>query len=562
MPEIRELLLQDHMGASLFRLPGWGKLASKLKLALRRFVVLTASSPLRFLYKAAYRFHLRYALRTLKQLQGVRSIYVARGVASGDILYGVSDIDLVVLGDWSDTEHAQVMAKLRELSALSPLFDASLWQHAHSVSAMQSLYATDFYYQFRFDQGRTQWKLLHGEDVLASLPPAPPERVSGGYYMDIRNWWDTFTKSALGSGVTAQDRIFRHSIAYKAAAEIVNKALAIDDGFIDHSRKAGIEKALARSSGADHDFLRRLKRGEQDRHLRFEGDIQQETLQFILRTLERVNRRIAGTPGFDSLVGAVTFDAPADEVFRTPEAVTRAKEVIKQVKRAWSGYRGAALVPSVSFFNLDDLMLLIAVDPSEVPSVRQLRELCRVHAQTSSRARQRVAVSLLLGEGAYQLETVSYLELWHLVVCPAANPDIFSLLSSPGFVLDGNPWPSTTPPLWSRFAGALIEEEIGVRRTAMAKPASVDSLSSLELIRNVWRGLQLEIIERSTRTGHALIPLTPPAIQRALSVVGFPDQRVLEQLCDSYRAELEGQVTDVKVLLPELMALFSAPPRH
>lgn len=557
MAEIRELLLEDHMGASLFRLPGWGRMASALKLALRRFVVLTAGTPLRFFYRAAYRIHVRYALRKLKQLPGVRSIYVARGVASGDILYGVSDIDLVVLGDWSDAEHAQVMSVLRRLSATSPLFDASLWQHAHAVSAMRDLYATDFYYQFRFDQGRTQWKLLHGEDVLASLPPIPVDRVAGGYYMDVRNWWDAFTKSALGTGVTARDSIFQHSIAYKAAAEIVNKALALEDGSIEHARQKGIEKALARAAGADREFLTRLRVSAEKRHLSFSGDIRQETLQFILRTLETINLKIADTPAFAPLVDSMSVDAPVEEIFRTTAANEQISEVLGHVKRNWSGYQGAAVVPSVSFFNLDGLILLIKVDPADLPHVRQLRELCGMYARASSKLRQRVALSLLLQEGAYQIESVSYLELWHLVISPAANPDIFSLLSTGDFAIDGAPQTWSRTPVWTKFAGALIEEEITVRRAAMVKPNAGGSLSSLELVRNIWRQLQLEVIERSTKAGQAFIPLTPEAVQRALLAAGFPGIPALDRLLKCYRAELEGQTSDVQPLIAEIMAVLA-----
>src|SRR5229473_2826341 len=98
MPEIRELIVQDHMGASLFRLPGWGRLASRLKLLLRRIVVFTSIWPLTVFYAAIYKLHVWYATRILKSLPSVRAIYLIRGAASSEIVFGVSDIDMVVLG--------------------------------------------------------------------------------------------------------------------------------------------------------------------------------------------------------------------------------------------------------------------------------------------------------------------------------------------------------------------------------------------------------------------------------------------------------------------------------
>ncbi len=72
------------MGARLFRLPGWGRIASNIKLFIRRCVVESARiPPLDAFYKAIYRVHVSYALRCLKTLPHTRSIYVARGVATG-----------------------------------------------------------------------------------------------------------------------------------------------------------------------------------------------------------------------------------------------------------------------------------------------------------------------------------------------------------------------------------------------------------------------------------------------------------------------------------------------
>ncbi len=116
-------------------------------------------------------------LRCCDGSRNMRAIYATRGVASGEIVPGVSDIDLVVIGDWDEEEHSGVVTALRRLSHLSPLYDGLLWQSAHSLTTFHSLYETDFFYQCRFDQGRSEWKLLHGDDVVAGLP-----RCSRGTY--------------------------------------------------------------------------------------------------------------------------------------------------------------------------------------------------------------------------------------------------------------------------------------------------------------------------------------------------------------------------------------------
>ncbi|MBV8895676.1 MAG: hypothetical protein JO051_04125 [Acidobacteriaceae bacterium] len=564
MPEIRELILRDHMGASLFRLPVWGKLACKLKLALRRFVVATGGSFLAVFYHAVYKAHVWHALRTLKRLPGTRSIYVSRGLATGAIVYGVSDVDLVVLGEWSDAEHAEVMKQLRKLSRSSPLYDACLWQHAHTFTALGGLYATDFYYQFRFDQGRSQWKLLYGEDFLATLPPVPAVRIVPGYYMDMRNWWDTFTKSVFGDGVTATDLVFRNSIAYKAVGEIVNKSLAFDRGSIQHDRSEGIQLALEKATGEDRDFLLRLQQSAAHRHLRYSGDIQDDSFRYLLRLLENFHSKIGAAPGCQPLPGVtLEVDASPDDLLLSKSAQTHASEVTQRAKQAWPGYRGAFLLPTLSSFNLDDLLLLIQIDPRNIPPVREIRELCLFHAHASKGFTQRIALLLLLEQGAYQLETVGFLELWHLLVCPAANPDIFALLNRPGFLLDGSPAANIAQPGWTQFAAALIDEEIAVRRAAMSAVNADVTLTPLELLRNLWRQLQIELIHRSQQSATVLVPMTPRAIRRALVSYGANDTPALATLEAAYRSVLDGESTDFRSVLPEVFALISnLPPRQ
>jgi predicted nucleotidyltransferase len=527
------------MGARLFRLPGWGRIGSNIKLFIRRCVVASAGiAPLDAIYKAIYRMHVSYALRCLKTLPNTRSIYVARGVATGEIVSGVSDVDLVVIGAWSDPEQANVMAALRRLSALSPLYDASLWQHAHTIVGLHSLYATDLYYQCRFDQGRTQWKLLFGEDIIASLPPPPAERLAGGYYMDIRNWWDTFKHSAFGTGPTARDPIFRHSVAFKVVGEIVNKSAGLSGNPLRDSRKKAIADVRAQSTGWDRTYLERLERSAETRHQRFEGDIREETFQFLLRHLDTTHARIGAALSFHNAGGAaVRVDAPREEILLTAGAQAHANEVVAHVKRHWAGYRRAFLVPSISFFTLDDLMLLIELDPAQTPSVEQIRTLCRFHEKAA--LRQRVALLLLLEHGAVQVESVSPLELWHLVTCSEANPDVFLQLANPESAIDGSPRLIKGPVVWTHFAAALIDEEVGVRRAAAAAMSGDTSMTSIELVRNIWRQIQVEAVQRTQAT-HPVIPLTPRAVQRALARSGVPDNPALDQLREVYVAELNG----------------------
>src|SRR5205823_1875993 len=99
-------------------------------------------------------------------------------------------------------------------------------------------------------EARHRAKLVYGEDVLAALPAIPEGAIAGGYYREMKLWWVFFIKSAFGSGPTAEDAIFRNSIAYKSVAEIVNIESALGGDALESSRARALNRALSESGDA------------------------------------------------------------------------------------------------------------------------------------------------------------------------------------------------------------------------------------------------------------------------------------------------------------------------
>ncbi|MGA8937633.1 MAG: hypothetical protein WB439_00575 [Acidobacteriaceae bacterium] len=559
MADIRETVLLDHMDTGRFRKNASSDLRSRIKLAFRSFVVATSGTILRYLYIAIYRAHVHYAVHMLKRFSGVHSIYITGGMAIDEIQPGISDIDLTINGVWSEAEQAHLIAALKRLSEQSPLYDTLLSQCTQSLETLQSLYSTDYYFQYLFDRGRTRWKRLYGDDIFATLPQVTEERRGGGYYMELRTWWCYFIKSAFGFGPTATDKLFRKSIPYKSVAGILMSKAYLDGDAQVKSRRLMLEHAAEHSSSADHDLLERLIASAATRHRRFEGDIQQETYEFLMRQLEAVHMDLGKNSSFQPMqLHGVHIDGSASEMLVSHAARAYVDSIVARVKQDWKGYRSAYLVPSLSFFYPDDLVLLLEVRVNELPTVQQIRSLCRYAFDQASAIPQRVALYLLLPYAAYQLEIISVVELWHHTLCSHANPEVFALLSRPEFVFDGEPREQTPPPIWSRFASALVDEELGIRRAAFNKAATSGEIASMELLRNLWRQLQLEIVQRSAAHGFAVLPLTLPSIQRMLGHFGLPTGTILDELREAYVSELNGTTVDVKSLLPQLMALFVA----
>lgn len=559
MADIRETVLLDHMDTSRFRKKPSKRAASKIKLALRRFVVASSGTPLRYIYYAIYRLHVFYALKALKRFPGIHSIYITGGMAVDEVTPGISDIDLTVNGTWTEQEQTLLIARLKRLGESSPLYDTLLSQCTQSLETLKSLYATDFYFQYLFDRGRTRWRRLYGEDVFAMLPPVPETRVGGGYYMELRTWWCYFIKSAFGNGPTATDELFRISIPYKAVAGILMTKAYFDGDRPAMSRRLMMQRALERSAGLEHSLLERLTASAKSHHRHFDGDIRQETFEYLLLQMERLHAVLGENASFQS-TGAQGFhiEGSASEMMISKACREYVTSIVDIVKESWTGYRSAYLVPCLSFFYPDDLVLLLEVQPDQLPNVSQIRNLCDYALKHGGGLTQRVALYLLLPEAAYQLEIVSVVELWHHTLCRQANPEIFALLQRPEFVIDGHARSDSPAPYWSRFADALVNEEIGIRRSAIGKVAEAPDTSSLELLRNLWRHLQLEIAQRSAAYGFVVLAMTLPAMQRMLQHFGIPSGPVFDQLREAYESELNGQRIELAPLMSQVMELFAA----
>jgi hypothetical protein len=450
------------------------------------------------------------------------------------------------------------MRRFGALTAFSPLYDSGMWQQVHNEAALRNLWETDYFFQSRFNEGRGEWKLEYGHNIVAELPPMPKERMGGGYYMEVRSWWLHFIASAFGSGPTARDAIFRNSISYKSVTEVMEIAEALRTGRgIAESRKQSLRLAIDRSQGEERDFLERLEKSAKHNHVHFSGDIQAESLRLLLPVLDQIHGDLRALPSF-AAIGDFQVDAQPHELLLTEEARAHARRLAGHLQRSWPSYRAAYLAPSNACFAMDELLLLIEIDPTQLPDLLQVRALCDLHAQARGQLPQRIALYLLLPNGACQLEFVSFTEMWRVLMFPSSNPDLFALLRRPEFLIDGRPQGEQAAPVWSRFAYDLALEEVNVRRSVLSMVTPDVFPSSIEIVRNVWRHLQLEVLVRTAAEGSALLALSPAAVSRGLRVLNRNDDALLQMLEDAYREELAGRRSDVRPLIPRIMTYLTS----
>jgi hypothetical protein len=219
------------------------------------------------------------------------------------------------------------------------------------------------------------------------------------------------------------------------------------------------------------------------------------------------------------------------------------------VKDKWPHtYRGAYLVLS-AYFNMDELLFMVEVNPKRLPTVQELTALNLFHWNAQPRLRSRIKLFLLLPNAAFQIDPDDLKKSWQTILCPPCNPDLFELSGRPEFTLDGGDYQPFKSSVWTPLVEHFFWEEKMLFYELLENP-SIYKLNSLDFLRIFWKVTQLVLMNRSVKKDEILYPLTLPAVERAMIKECIPLPAELQTLTSAYRDELEGKTTDIATLIP------------
>ncbi len=229
---------------------------SRFRQLLQGLAVLTQFFPFTWLYRRIYALAVRLCVRRLQRIRGVAAIYLRRGLASGRPLYGLSDIDLLVMVDSNQPNRvrASVLYQyelLRRLIPMLPEGELALYD----FEEFRTLYEQSPFYRYRFEQGRRHWQRLYGEDIFRNLPaPLPLEEERSLALQELSPAWYYLAQELTES--EARPPFVRRYVAYKSLAEAA-RALVVSRG-----EDPGIsrERALQRATAQYPDMSARLSK--------------------------------------------------------------------------------------------------------------------------------------------------------------------------------------------------------------------------------------------------------------------------------------------------------------
>lgn len=523
-----------------------------LKLALRRLVLSTSVPPLNGIYHGVYKALIARCVRLFRRYDGLQAIYLMRGAAGGELMPGVSDLDFTLIGNFSPADVAALRKRHVRLARLTGLLDPNI--EIFSRDSLHHLYRTNTYWQYRLTEAQSTWRLLWGTDFVAELRPLSAGELRPGLFTEIKVWWALFARRLFVANKVSVDTVAQRSLCFKTVSEILKMDLALRRDRLTFSRNEAMNLAKPHLEEADRALAERLEASRDARYLSGDESLLENTKNFLFHHLESLFTTFDQHPlarPIAALPQAVDFEK--SEWFDTLDESMHVTRIIGHVRSQWGAtYRGVHLAAS-AFFNVDDLLLMIAVDPNRPPTIQQLRDLTALHWTHQPALRRRVHLFLLLPHVALQIDTAEAVKSWQSILSPANNPDVFALLSSGQAHRDGAPFAPLPPGGWTPLAEQFFREEEALFYGQLDEPA-VFKANLLDFLRMFWKTAQLVAVNRSVRAGSVVYPLTPTATARALEAHGAPLPGNLKPLVTGYSLEAAGKDCGAARLIPAAIA--------
>ena len=519
---------------------------------LRRLVLATSVPPLLQAYQGVYHLVTLLALRLFRSYPAIRAVYLTRGSAKGEVVPLVSDIDFLVIHDGlTPGERLELTAAYGRLARRTRLLDVHM--QLLDETWLRRQIAMDDHFRFRFAEGKATWKLLYGRDYVGELPLPEPAALEPGLIAEIKVWWMLLVWRLLGPRKNSGESIVRNSICYKAVSEVLKAIDGLARQRLTFDRAAALRAGKEGLGPAGRALVTRL---EQHRRRGFrvpDPAIAADTTAFLLTHLDRFYGDARTLPAGAADDREVRVDAPFGEVPGGPAVLTAARELTSTLQALWGDtFRGACLVPSIHF-NLDELLLLVAVDPDRPPSFELLAAAAGAHRARAAASAGRLRLYVLLAHAAFQLDAEDLEQSWQSVLWPPSNPDVFALAGRADRCLTGTP---VAAPV-AAGGGPLIRGFLASEDTAFGElldnPA-IYKLETLDFLRVFWKTAQLAAMSRGAARRELLFPLTPDAVRRALAAQGRPLPDRLGPLADAFAAALDGRRPDVSELVPDAVA--------
>lgn len=538
-----------HKGGIIARFP----MKRNIRYFIQKLIVILSFPPLTYLFQKIYSLSITVAVRLLKRRAGVAAIYLRRGVAKKEIVYGLSDIDLLVITDDQNEQQPQNWAKGEVMSAYNrlrhfiPLFgEADRELGVYSISEFFQLYADNDSFKYRFNEGKYTWKLLFGKDLVKDLPELPDKELYLPATEELRIWWPLLNTEFGSECVYPQFQ--RKYLWYKAISEASKVYLFICHGERVHDREVALAKVREYLTYEQNCYIDKIQcylknlTSKEDLIL---DDLMGLFIELSAKAFDEMERKLYGdSKGKTAILNNLDYH----DLIVDSNVLNLIEKLEMHVKREIEPYLDyVALIPQVEFgmdvlYNSDiDSFHVVLVQRGFMP-VEKLKGVNLLFEENPSP--QSIEPFIMHGNIALSLKAESW---YQCIKSPKQCPLFFALVSHVPLTLFKK-WDETqSRSIQSDLPPNTFEETIKKRIAKIDTTISnknIYKMKNLDFLRFFWGAARTKLLAYSIESDEIHIPVTSKQINEML-VQFFPENSDwLNDLYGEYKKELLGNESD------------------
>jgi hypothetical protein len=525
----------------------------KIKNGFQFIIVRTSFPPFVFFYKVFYILTVKIMTHFIKRIKGVETVYLRRGVAKNEIIYGLSDIDLSILISKKNVASVKtkILSLYNKLSFFLPLFAGGKEEIGiYSKEEFFNLYAENPFFKFRFQKGKSEWKLLYGKDIVNELPDCKDTELYVPAIEELKLWW--YRLNFEFQKMSNLPEFKRSYLWVKAIADACQINLFICQKEKIKSREKSLEKIKGYSDCIRIQIIEELQ--SHLKNLTLKKSIKEEELLALYMdlTTEAIHKSESEIPQMNHNKRALLKTVGYNDLIigkNTTELMTRIEDFMNTELQDFLSF--LALFPQVYFgpdifFNTDIDSLNLVLMPKKFIPLDKLRVLKSLLEENFSL--QHIDIFMNYRFSSFSIRTDAERKA---IKIPGQDPLFFSLFKKCSFAEIKE---EKTQEFFSEKTpnfNFLIK-----RRAEMIENVLFDrdiyKMSPLNFSRFFWAAARTKDLNSSLNNDIIHIPLNSSQIMILLEE-HYPGSEWLSEFYKEYRKTLQGMESDTYRFYDQLL---------
>jgi len=512
-------------------------------------------------YKIYYSAALKIIVFVLGKQKEVVSVYLTASLARGDCVYGLSDIDPIVIIEGGSENKVKIEKIYKGLTRWIPIL---IYEEMGIFTTQEifTIYKENlFYLQYKlFIECKKTAKLLYGKDILKDVPELDPRHRKEAVLNQMAFIWANLIKNFLINN--AGDIVARNYLYYKFSADSCNAFMLAKDNEKILTRQEALENSKVYLSGSYLAHIEEMQGLSNDGFALGSSDFLQETYNFCFRLMKKTMGLIVGglyeySDKYE-LSERIIFSLESLDIILSDINRQKIETAVDLINIEYREYVESALLSPVDLAHIDERVIGLFIVPKRDIPVEVIKKLNSIIG--SNQYRQQLYLYILTPDEAVSLNRADFIQPYAVFFLPQTMPLTFLYLTTPATVVLGGPLNcNKNRKVLINYYLQNFSESIGKDRLAILKfinDPNIVRLGNVQFQLFFWQALRLKLVEDYFISDKISMSLSSAQVCRECQnsqLFNFP---WLEAFHEEYKKDLNGEPSDSEAYFSGAIALL------